>query len=158
MLRNVIISLPLLLIGGCGGHDHDHDHDHEEGAAGHSHDPTIKGAAMIELGAHKGQFEVFHNAEDGTLTLLVWDAHVTKGVQVKAESVTAEVTVGDETFALTCEGQVNALKKNAKGNTNHFVGTDARLEGASQVTGTVASITVNGIEYTDLSFTQPVTQ
>ena len=148
MLRNLVCSLPLLFIGGCGGHDHDHAHD-----GGHHHEAMNEGGVIAELGDHLAQLEAALDAEAGTITLWVWDHG--NAVRLTDESVSAEVTVGDETFTLACAAQESTLTGETVGDSSEFMGQDDRLKGAEHVDVRVPTITVKGIECTDAEFHLP---
>jgi len=150
MLRNLVCSFPLLFIGGCGGHDHDHPHDED-----HHHDPVHEGGALAELGDHVGQLEAAIDPEAGTLSFWVWDGHVENAVRLPDESLSAEVTIGDETFTLACAAQESALTGETVGDSSEFQGQDDRLKGAEHIDVHVARITVKGVTHEDLAFHLP---
>ena len=134
-------------------HEHDHDHDHEEG---HVHAPLIDGGALIELGDHEANLEVHFHQADGKLEIYLVDAHATDYVRSKQTTlaVTIEPHEG-EPFALTLNQEASALSGETVGDSAKYSVTDERLKAMDHVHGKVASVSMQGATYPDVSFEWP---
>ena len=119
--------------------------EHEEGHA--AHDPQY-GGTLIELGAHEANIEIVLDAEAGKLTAYLWDAHVTGPARSDMKSI--EVTCGQGTFQLL--PVANELTGETVGDTSKFEVTDEKLRGAKEVEGTIASLELMGLSFTETEF------
>jgi hypothetical protein len=151
-LRIPLLALALTVgLVACGKHE---EHAHEEGH-GHTHDPLF-GGALVELGDHAANLEVLLDPEAGKLTIYLLDAHATKAVRGKQESMSLTVEPeGGEPFPLELRQEANSLSGETVGDSAVYSVTDERLKGMKNLHGDVASIEFLGQKWEGIEVTWP---
>jgi hypothetical protein len=142
-LRWLVIPMTTLAFG-CGdpgagtGHGHQHDSAH--------------GGVAVELGDHEYHLDLLLSSDEGRLTAWVMDAHVQDFVRIAAPSFDMDLVVAGQTSHLPLIATANPATGEAVGNTSHFQGAAAWLQGASEFTGTIRELEIRGRRFTNVSF------
>lgn len=160
LARSAVMTAPLLLVGGCGGHDHDHEHghghDHEHGDDhGHTHEAP-HGGALVELGEHVAHLEVLVDAETGDVSVWVLDGEATNAVRIAQESIALTFAAGEDgSIEVSAAAVASTLTGETVGDTSEFAGSDEGLAGFERGEVTVASVSVKGQSHENVSFPYP---
>jgi len=125
LLCTAVISFPLV---GCGssdthdaahqeehGHDHGHDHNHAESGP--------HGGHLIELGDEAYHLEWKHDEASKTLTFYVLDSTAKEEIEIPAEAIKINVTVGDAANAY----DISAVRDEGAEQSAKFETTDPDL-------------------------------
>ena len=123
--------------------------DHSDRHA--AHDP-VYGGTLIELGEHEAQAELVFEAESGTLTLYLWDGHVSKPARCKQLSIAVEVDSEAEPVALELEPVANPLTGETFGDTSKFETQSDTLKGRANLAGWLGGIHVLGRSFERVRF------
>lgn len=134
------------LFAACGEDAHE---SHDDSAHGHE---GRYGGHMIELGDHLAWAEVVHDAGAGSVTVHIWDAHVTGPRRLKAKSVPLTVALEGGSLALRLEAVADKLTGDTVGDSARFEARSERLVGLADFDAVLGSIRVGDTEFAEHAF------
>lgn len=152
-MKNILISIlsyaVFLFLSACGNDHHHEGGEHgDEHGNGHPHEPQ-HGGVLIPCGDHQYNLEIVHDHHSGDLEIYVQDGHAKNPVQIKQTSI--EVKISGQEQPIVLQAVDDPTNDKTVGNTDYF-----KAEGAppdvEEFEGTVTSVTIKGITYSDKSF------
>ena len=135
-----------LLFAACGEEDHE---PHDDSAHGHE---GRYGGHLIELGDHLAWAEVVHDAEAGSVTMHIWDAHVTGPRRLKAKSIPLTVALEGGSLALQLEAVADKLTGDTVGDSARFEARSERLRGLADFHAVLGAIRIGDTEFAERAF------
>lgn len=128
-------------------HSHAHDHPHTH-AAPH-------GGTLVELGDHQFNLEWVRDAEAGTLTAYVLDAHADNFVRVPWPVLGAVASWNGKTETLALEPVANAATGETVGATSQFTVQAEWIKRVDAFDVRIPALEIRGARFTDVAFRFP---
>jgi len=125
-------------------------------AHAHHHHVAPHGGTLVELGEHQFALEFVRDAEAGTLTLYVLDAHAENFVRLPAKSVELSLDVKGRAEKLTLAAVANELSGETVGDTSQFAAQADWLKRDGEFAGKIAALEIRGTVFKAVAFTFPV--
>jgi hypothetical protein len=152
----LMTALFLTVAVGCRDSSSSHGHSHE-GENAHSHDDHAPphGGTPVIVAEDKFHLELVHDATAGKMQAYVLDGHLEGYVQVSETSFALVAKTGGK------EEQLNFQRAPAPGSStvpeksSLFEAQAEWLKSAKEFEGSIATITLNGTTFTNISFSFP---
>lgn len=122
----------------------------------HHHHVAPHGGTLVELGEHQFALEFVRDAEAGTLTLYVLDAHAENFVRLPAKTVEVAFDVKGRTEKLTLAAVANELSGETVGDTSQFTAQADWLKRDGEFAGKIATLEIRSTVFKAVAFTFPV--
>lgn len=122
----------------------------------HHHHVAPHGGTLVELGEHQFALEFVRDAEAGTLTLYVLDAHAENFVRLPVKVIEVAFDVKGRAEKLTLAAVANELSGETVGDTSQFTAQADWLKREGEFAGRIVGIEIRGAEFKDVAFTFPV--
>lgn len=124
----------------------------------HAHHAHVAphGGTLVEVGEHQFALEFVRDAEAGTLTLYVLDAHAENFVRLPAKAIEVTVDVKGRAEKLSLAAVANELSGETVGDTSQFTAQADWLKRDGEFAGKIAALEIRGTVFKDVAFTFPV--
>lgn len=162
LLKNSLCLLlatsALMLFTGCGNSNHDsHGHSHADGhshAHAEEHAPPHGGTPVI-VAEDKFHLELVLDASAGKMQAYILDGHLEKYVQVPETSFVIAAMIGGKSEQLAFRRVPEPGAASLPEKSSLFEAQADWLKTAKEFQGSIATITLNGVTFTNISFPFP---
>lgn len=159
-----------LAVAACGGHgEHKHDHARKDGhhqesgkeaaeKEEHHHEHAAPhGGTLVALGDEFAHVELVLDAGSGTLTAYVLDGEAENAVRIRAENISIRVMSGLDAgrVTLVLAPVANDLTGETAEESSQYQAQSDDLVGAQSFTAVIESLTVKGVDFSDVEFHFP---
>jgi hypothetical protein len=148
-LAALVVALSLAGTSGCS------KKNANGGGHGHHHHVGLMGGTLVELGDHQFNLEWVRDAEGGTLSAYVLDAHAENFVRVPLPAIALTVTVNGQNQPLVLTAVANAVTGETVGNTSQFSVKADWVKTAETFTGVIPELEIRGAKFTNVTFSFP---
>lgn len=150
---SLLLPVVLFLVTGC-GRKPTHDHDHESPAHQHEHVAPHGGTAVV-LGDEAFHLEFVRDAESGSLTAYVLDAHLENFIRLPAPDFAVVATVNGAPYPLTLGAVGSPATGETVGDTAQFTVQADWLKTTAEFDAVIPAITVRGVTFPNVRFNFP---
>lgn len=128
-----------------------------ENAGGHAH-AAPHGGTLVEVGEHQFNLELVRDADAGTLTVYVLDAHAENFLRLSQRAIEVVVILKGRTEKLSLAAIANELSGETVGDTSQFTAQADWLKRDGEFKGRIVALEIRGVAFKDIAFTFPVNE